>query len=338
MRQQLCYFSHMSDSPDILSHFTFLLVPRFSILTLACAVDALRAANLDRDDTVYHWSLVSAEGGNIVSSCGLPMPTAPIDSVGKTDRIAVCGGDNSHNYHSPRLLSWLRGQSRLQRMVGSLSDGAFVVAEAGLFNRYRSTIHWKCQDTYRARFPTLDVRASLVEVDQRRFSCAGGTASLDLMMHFIRQDMGKSAVERVAENFFHDVSRDDSKGQNLIHAFRYAHKSRILTEALTIMSKRLDQPLSIAQISAEVGTSHRSLDRAFRRFTGMSPARHFRSLRLSRAATLLTQTSLPISEIALNCGFSTASHLGRYFRPAYGCSPGQYRKQRDLETSMNSTS
>ena len=146
------------------------------------------------------------------------------------------------------------------------------------------------------------------------------------MLHFIREDLGTTAVVSITDNYFHDTVRDSSQGQHLAEAYRHASKSRILSEALAIMSSHLDQSISIAEISRRVGTSHRSLDRLFQRHFGATPGQHFRKLRLSRAATLLTQTGLPVSEIALNCGFSTASHLGRYFRETYSQTPNQYRQ------------
>lgn len=308
-------------------HFVFILIPRFSLLALSGAIDALRAANMETGQTHYQWSLASIGTDAVESSSGVALPVRPLDTLDRADVIALCGGESSHNYQSEPLSVWLKNEARRDVSIGSLSDGAFVAAEAGLFRNHRSTIHWKCLDAYRLRFPELDIKASILEFDRRRFSCAGGTSSLDLMLHFIREDLGADAVVKITDNYFHDTVRDSSQGQHLAEAYRHASKSRVLSEALAIMTASLDQALSIAEISQRVGTSHRSLDRLFQKHLGATPGKHFRQLRLSRAATLLTQTGLPIAEIALNCGFSTASHLGRYFRQNYGKSPNQYRQQ-----------
>ncbi|MBX2826488.1 MAG: GlxA family transcriptional regulator [Gammaproteobacteria bacterium] len=314
-------------------HFVFVLIPRFSLWALSCAIDALRAANRDLGNPVYRWTLASIDSDSVESSSGIALPASSLATVSDANVIALCGGDSSHSYRSDDLVRWLRNEARRDVMIGSLSDGAFVAAAAGLFDHYRSTIHWKCQDAYRLRHPELDIRASILEIDRRRFSCAGGTSSLDLMLHFIREDLGTNAVVNITDNYFHDTVRDSSQGQHLAEAYRHASKSRVLSEALAIMSSNLDQSISIADISRQAGTSHRSLDRLFQRHLGATPGQHFRQLRISRAATLLTQTGLPVSDIALNCGFSTASHLGRYFRDIYGLSPNQYRQAERTKTS-----
>ena len=309
-----------------MNYFTFVLIPRFSLLALSCAIDVLRAANSDLGEEAYHWQLASADTPEVESSSGIALKVTPLHELAPSRVIAVCGGDGSHNYESEKLTHWLRAESRKDILIGSFSDGAFVLAAAGLFHGYRSTIHWKCQDAYRIRYPDLDVKASILELDRRRFSCAGGTSSLDLMLHFIREDHGSEAVIKITDNYFHATVRDSSQGQHMAEAYRHAGKSRVLAEALALMTANLDQNLSIAAISEAVGTSHRSLDRLFQKHLGATPGQHFRALRLSRASALLQQTGLPISQIALNCGFSTTSHLGRYFNKEYGLSPKQYRQ------------
>ena len=65
--------------------------------------------------------------------------------------------------------------------------------------------------------------------------------------------------------------------------------------------------------------------RCFRTTSGMTPHRYVQEQRLSRARELLLTTSLPVSRIALECGFKTASHLSSKFRAKVGASPTQFR-------------
>lgn len=311
--------------------FYFVLVPGFSLLALSSAIDVLRAANLEYDIPVYQWHLLSEDGSAVESSSGLPLPCVPLSDFPKAKPnsvkkiVAVCGGDTTKVDDTTALEHWLRSLANRDLLIGSISDGAFVVAQSGLFNNHRSTIHWKCIDAYRARFPHLDSRATILEMDKKRFSCAGGTASLDLFLQFVLHDLGTEAVARIADNYFHDTLRDSSISQNVADAYRHAGKSRALAEALRIMAQQLEQPLSIAEIADQIGTTHRSLDRLFFKHLAISPGKYYRRLRLNRAANLLLQTGLPIAEVATASGFSTASHLGVYFKEAYNLSPGKYR-------------
>lgn len=330
-----------SDTKNSLRHFCFVLIPGYSLLAIAGAIDVLRAANLGVEDAdqLYSWQLIGTEKtrAQARSSSGLGLLVNDIESVAveqlpERTVIAVCGGDNSHNFSNQHLTHWLKRAATRDIHIGSISDGAFVVAACGLFFGHRSTIHWKCLDAYKSKYPDLDIRATILEIDRRRFSCAGGTSSLDLFLHFVRQDFGADRAARISSNYLHDVVRDNTRGQNTVEAYRYAGHSKALSEALRIMAVCIEEPVSIKAIAAQSGATHRSLDRLFKRHLGMGPARYYRELRLRRAASLLQQTGMPISEIALACGFSTSSHLGQHFRKIHGQTPGVFRR---LSTSPN---
>ena len=92
------------------------------------------------------------------------------------------------------------------------------------------------------------------------------------------------------------------------------------------MAVSIEQPLTIEAIASQAGATHRNLDRLFKRHMGVGPARYYRQLRLTRAASLLQQTGLPVSEIAVACGFNTSSHLGQHFRNQYQMTPGEFRR------------
>jgi len=327
----------MSDELDIDRRYLFVLVPGFSLLALSGAIDVLRAANLESGRTVYQWQLHSSDAESVDSSSGLSMSCSGLPELTgqhlneARTTIVVCGGDTSRSDESCTLTCWLKSLAEKEVQVGSISDGAFVVAQSGLFDHHRSTIHWKCLNDYRARFPHLDTRATILEMHGNRFSCAGGTASLDLFLQFVLLDLGTDVVANIANNYFHDTLRDSSISQNVADAYRYAGKSRVLAEALRIMAQHLEQPLSIAEIARQSGTTHRSLDRLFVQHLSLSPGKYYRELRLNRAANLLLQTGLPISEIAVASGFGTASHFGLHFKQMYKLSPGKFRHNSGAE-------
>ena len=306
--------------------FGFVLIPGFSLVALSCAVDVLRAARLEAPDAGFAWTLLGPDGaaGAVASSSGVPLPVEPWPSP--LDALVVVGGERTHLFRDERLDRALRTAARRGTMIGSLSDGAFLVAATGLFDGVRSTIHWKCQSAYRERHPSLDVRGSILEIDGGRFSCAGGTASLDLMLRLVGRTLGWEAAGRIADNYVHDRLRGEEQMQHESSGFRLVGRSPILAAALTEMEASLEAPLPIGTLASRAGTSIRHLDRVFRRHLGVSPSRHYRDMRLVRASGLLRQSGLSVGEIALACGFGSASHLARHFRAKFGEPPSSYRR------------
>jgi transcriptional regulator GlxA family with amidase domain len=305
--------------------FGLFLVPGFSLVALSCVIDVLRAANVAVKKSEFSWTLLGDNCTRVTSSSGLELPCEPINNNDKYDVITVCGGERSHMFHSKNVDNWLHLRARTNIKIGSISDGAYVVAQAGLFDKCRSTIHWKCQNAYREIYPNLDIKMSILEMDGNRFSCAGGTSSLDLMLGFVSLKLGKEVAGQIADNYFHDNIRGDGEVQHTTGALRFALRNKTLSDALSLMEAALENPITIESLTQELGVSLRQLDRLFQTHLKTSPSKHYRDMRLFRASGLLKQTSLSVSEIASGCGFQSASHFSKYFKQRYQQTPRKYR-------------
>ena len=75
------------------------------------------------------------------------------------------------------------------------------------------------------------------------------------------------------------------------------------------------------------GLSTRQLERLFRKYLNRSPARYYLELRLNKARLLLLQTNMSVIDVALACGFVSASHFSKCYRDFYGKTP---RRERGL--------
>jgi AraC family transcriptional regulator len=87
----------------------------------------------------------------------------------------------------------------------------------------------------------------------------------------------------------------------------------------------LDERLSIQALANTVGLSPCYFAHAFKRSTGLSPHDYLVQRRVQRVEELLSETDLPISEIAFAVFFADQSHCGRRFRERIGLTPGEYR-------------
>jgi AraC family transcriptional regulator len=88
----------------------------------------------------------------------------------------------------------------------------------------------------------------------------------------------------------------------------------------------LDAPLTVPELAQAAGLPEHAFARSFRRAFGCAPHRYVLERRLERAKALLLRTDAPIVEIALQCGFSSQSHLAATFRQAAGVTPRDYRR------------
>lgn len=91
------------------------------------------------------------------------------------------------------------------------------------------------------------------------------------------------------------------------------------------LQEHLRESVSIPDIATALSVSRRSLEMSFQAELGCSPHQKLTELRLSRAAGLLTESALPIEDIAAQCGFCHSPHLSRVFKKKYGMPPLAYR-------------
>ncbi len=91
------------------------------------------------------------------------------------------------------------------------------------------------------------------------------------------------------------------------------------------MANHLSEQIDIQAIASEMGMSYTWLRRMFRKNTGMAPAQYLQQLRIHSSMYFLRNSSLPVKNIALDCGFSTSEYFCTVFQEAVGMSPGAYR-------------
>jgi len=98
-----------------------------------------------------------------------------------------------------------------------------------------------------------------------------------------------------------------------------------LRAARDCLHENLAAPLSMVRIAQAAGRHEIHVAREFRRFYGTSIGAYLRQLRTEKAAQMLAATADPITDIALDCGFASHSHLCREFKAHFGVTPSRYR-------------
>ncbi|MCC2690912.1 MAG: AraC type helix-turn-helix-domain containing protein [Rhizobiaceae bacterium] len=242
--------------------------------------------------------------------------------------VIVCSGINVERYQSRSTFAWLREEYNRGVAVGGLCTGAHVLAAAGLLSNKRCAIHWENLPGFAEAFPKANVFADLYEVDHNVYTCAGGTAALDMMLKLIGDDFDDNLVNRVCEQVLTDRVRSPTDRQRLPLRARLGVQNTKVLSIIELMEANLSEPLSLIEVADLVGLSRRQIERLFRAEMGRSPARYYLEIRLDRARHLLIQSMMPVVEVAVACGFVSASHFSKCYRELYARSPQQERLDR----------
>jgi AraC family carnitine catabolism transcriptional activator len=318
--------------PDTPETIGFLLLPKFSMMAFVAALEPLRVANRLAQRTLYRWEIVSTDGAPVAASSNLTLlADRAMEAAPRYDKLVISASFEPEAAYDRATAAWLKRQDRAGTALGAIDTGSFLLAWAGLLDGYRATTHWECLDSFAEQFPKVDVGAGLFIIDRTRFTCAGGTAALDMMLHLIRLRHGQQLAAAVSDQFIHAKIRDSQERQRMVPEAREGISRPGFARAIDLMETHLEEVLSIDALCAAAGVSRRQLERMFQRHFRLSPQRYYLDLRLQRARALLQYTDLSVIEITVACGFGAAAHFSRAYRAWSGRPPTAERAARARE-------
>ncbi|WP_052852948.1 GlxA family transcriptional regulator [Streptomyces avicenniae] len=225
----------------------------------------------------------------------------------------------------PELVAALRGAHAAGARMVSLCSGAFALAEAGLLDGRRATVHWMHAAPLAERYPGVTVDDSVLYVDDGDvLTSAGMTAALDLCLHLVRRDLGAHVANQLARRLVLPVHRPGGQAQFIDQSVP-ASDDEGLAPVLDWARARLDQPLTIEDMARRAMMSRRTFYRRLQQATGTTPLRWLLGQRLARAQSLLESTDLPVERIARLSGLGTVNNLRHHFLKQLGVSPSGYR-------------
>ena len=301
-----------------------LLLPGFNAFASQAFLDPFRAANYLRAERIYAWDFLSLDGGGVLASNGVEIGgTLAFAQAEAPYRLVMVNASWApERFRQKALQSWLRRASRHGAVLGGLDTGAFVLAFAGLLERHRAVVHYEHLAAFNELFPSVDTDEQLYAIDRHRVSCCGGVAAVDLALELIQRQNGLELANAAARYIFHERLRDGGEGQvpRRLQPIGYQVPDK-LRDAILLMERNIEEPLTQPELARYLGLSVRQLQRIFKQYVGLTPVRYYLNVRLDRARGLVTQTEMPIMEVAALCGFLRAEQFSRAYARRFDITP-----------------
>lgn len=313
---------------DRTERFGFLLLPEFPAYAFILATEALRIANQNAGNRLFSSHVISMDGRPVTAGNGMAVAADfGIADVPFLPNVIVFACNHPMQHVRKGLLAWLRRLDRHGALIGAVDTGQFALAEAGLLDGYSVALHWEAMAMFREAHPTIDARETLFAIDRGRATCAGGIATLDMMLHLIASKQGRALAEVVANGFVRGRVRHAGEPQRVSADAAFGSASHRLASIVQDMEANLETPLPTETLARRAGISVRQLERLMRDTLREAPSRYYLKLRLQAARNHLFYGDTPVKDIAEACGFSSPSVLSRAFKDHFGVSPREFRRQ-----------
>ncbi len=304
-----------------------MLIEGYPIIPFSCVVDSLRAANRLSQKQLFRWEYFAPGDAPVAASCGIVVPTRPLAEATGLETLFIVAPNTAQYFEDAVALRQIKALDRQQVNLGSASSGSFILARAGVLNNCRCTIHWENIPVFKELYPQLEVAFTLYEIGERRFTCSGGTAALDMMLKLIENQYGRKLAQQISQQFQHDRIRTEIDSQQMADRIDLAMSAPRLIDVINLMENNIEAPLALPSIAQKCNLSLRQIERLFHKYRGVTPSQYYLSIRLMHAKQLLLNTNHSVIDISIATGFETQSYFTACYRKYFGSSPRNHRAQ-----------
>ncbi|MGK7753266.1 MULTISPECIES: helix-turn-helix domain-containing protein [unclassified Roseovarius] len=308
----------LRDQRSLSDKFVFVVQNAENAFVAETCIHVLRRANSILGQEIYSWNCVDA-----TVSRRATLSCAP-------DEVLVLVGGVDMPWRPARSeVSKLRAAIRNAARVCVVGGAVFVPLATGVLGAKRLSVHAAFHAAVRETCASLELHSDTTCHHKALSSATGPAAAIRMMVELIGAREGNFTEAALARDL--GISSPDTQDSNCSgerwRLHRRAEGCDMISDALQIMEDHIEDTLSVSQVADIIGISARKLERGFAEKLGRSPLKVYRDLRLDRAHDLVTQTALPLGEIAIACGFSNVTLMKRWFQRRYGEPPCDVRRR-----------
>jgi transcriptional regulator GlxA family with amidase domain len=197
-----------------------------------------------------------------------------------------------------------------------------------LLDHKRATTHWSHGEVLGERFPAVQVDTNPIFIrDGNTWTSAGITASFDLLLALVEEDLGSEAARSIARTLVLFLRRTGNQAQFSTQLSTQLADRHPIRDLQQFIADHPEADLSLDALADRVNMSRRHFARVFTAEVGVTPGRYVERIRIETARRRLEESQSTVESVAVACGFGSGENLRRSFVHALGVSPAEYRRR-----------
>lgn len=261
-------------------------------------------------------------------------PQTNVSEIAKTNLIII--PSLVHEYETALkgnklLVDWIEQQYKNGAEIATMCTGAFMLASAGLLDGKSCSTHWSAAETFRTLFPKVNLQAEKLITDENGiYTNGGGYSFLNLLIYLVEKYYDRQTAIYCSKIFQIELDRQ-SQSAFIIFRGQKSHGDEMVQQAQAYIESRLDEKISIEQLSAKFAVGRRNFDRRFIKATGNTPIEYAQRVKIESAKRSLETTRKTINEVMYEVGYSDLKAFREVFKKITGISPLQYKSKYNKE-------
>ena len=261
-------------------------------------------------------------------------PHTNISTIDKTNLVII--PSLNHNYQKAMksnqpLIDWVEKQYKHGAEIASICTGAFILAASGLLDGRTCSTNWAVADSFRTMFPKVNLQTDKLITDEAGIYTSGGAYSfLNLVIYLIEKYYDRQTAIFCSKVFQIEIDRQ-SQSPFIIFAGQKSHGDDVVIKAQTYIETKLDEKISIEDLSSKFAVGRRNFDRRFIKATGNTPVEYSQRVKIESAKKAFETSRKTINEVMYEVGYSDVKAFREVFRKITGMSPLEYRSKYNKE-------
>lgn len=222
-------------------------------------------------------------------------------------------------------IEWLKSLYERNCALMAICSGSLLLAATGLLDNKIATTHWAIANEFRKRFPKVLLRPDEMITDDSGLVCSGGYDSfLDASIYMVEKFYGATVALQCSKIFLHNLGRR-SQAPYAIFSAPKDHGDDEILQIQQEMGNKFASNFDFDELAKEHGMSRRTLERRFKKATGVTLLVYQQRTRVEHAKALLESGNSSFDEISYKVGYMDNSFFRKLFIKYTTLRPREYR-------------